>query len=106
MLVELARLRKSDKRMKVEARRRADALKDTRAELQEMRHRLADTEQILEERSQRLETSLAEVERYQRWWFNEYCFVKVLLQAVPDRREFHVIEEASSSRHDTYLTEI
>ena len=82
--------------------RKAKALRETRAELDESRQEAEDIQRRLEESDGNLQSARSELDRYRSWWINEYCFVRILLQMLPDPAEVEAIAASSHERFAKY----
>ena len=89
-------------RMKRSLAHRSRVARVTREELKDSQEEAADIQQRLEASDAELQRTRRELERFKGWWVNEYCFVKILLQMVPDPEEVDAIAESSHGRFARY----
>ena len=98
-------LERSARRLKSQLENEKENRKDSRAEIHEARNESIILAEEMEKREAQLEQLQRQVDRYRGWWINEYYFVKVLLQIVPNPKDVEHIAAASHRRHMIYQTE-
>ncbi|KAF6756506.1 hypothetical protein DFP72DRAFT_1066853 [Ephemerocybe angulata] len=90
------------RRSRNEIRRRVEELKDSRGELTAARNELFDTQKEVDRLEETLGGLKVEVEKWRRWWLNEYHFVKLLLNLIPNSADIHTIAASSHARYKAF----
>ena len=98
----LVEQRKANEYMKRTICKKTRAIRELREELQDSRQEATDIQKRLEKSDRELQRMRRELERYRGWWVNEYCFVKVLLQMIPNPGEVEAIAASSHERFEKY----
>ncbi|KAJ2914413.1 hypothetical protein MD484_g6008, partial [Candolleomyces efflorescens] len=99
--MQARRLQRSEKRLKSQLLQLKEDMKDVQGELQETRTEFLNAMERLDEEEARAMDLETGVDQFRRWWLNEYHFVRLLLQMVPDPREVEVIAASSHARYRT-----
>ncbi|KAF6744226.1 hypothetical protein DFP72DRAFT_1078932 [Ephemerocybe angulata] len=101
----IVELERSEKRLKKQLQQKREELKDDRSELGGIRLEVVDALERVDEQKKQIANLRKQIDRFRSWWLNEYHFVKVLLDIVPNPKDVEVIANSSHSRYKVYCAE-
>ncbi|KAF6742405.1 hypothetical protein DFP72DRAFT_1081942 [Ephemerocybe angulata] len=101
----IVELEGSERRLKRLLREKREELKDEKSELGGARNQLLDAQGEVEDQKEKIDGLKRGLDRYRGWWLNEYHFVKILLDMVPNPEDVAVIAASSHSRYRVYSSE-
>lgn len=103
----IRRLEQSERRLKRQLVEGGDRLANKEVELGEVRRALHTLEDVCEEQKESVRELEGGVDRYRRWWMNEFYSLKVALSLArdPSDRGILAMKESSQARFMTWSAE-
>lgn len=100
-------LERSEQRLKARLAEQKDTLKDTKADLKAALFQASILEERLDEEEIAQRKLVQELDRYRRWWLNEFYSLKVAVQLIPDPDDgVLAMQESSRARYTFHLASL
>jgi chromosome segregation ATPase len=94
---QVNRIKSHMARLKTKLEAKSEEMLDLRSELQQAKRDAEMMERECDQKEERLDAAMRDVEQYRNWWLNEIQFMKLMLNKIPEpNRDINLVRAAQA----------